>query len=148
MGLWPFGKTMTAPQQNSDSRCSFCGRPQSIVGPMVEGPNAAFICVDCVRIAAGVADANAGKSLPADLDPNEWRSAHMNVVCYTRVRKGDDGTWTAEASSPTEMSAQGATAKEAVRRLQAKILQSTADALSDGKEVGPHFTNHADASFR
>jgi hypothetical protein len=118
------------------------------VGPMVEGPNAAFICADCVRIAAGVADANAGKSLPTDLDPNEWHSAHMNVVCYARVHRGDDGSWRAEASSPTGMTAKGATAKEAVRRLQAKILQSAAEALSDGKEVGPHFTNHADAAFR
>jgi hypothetical protein len=148
MGLWPLGKTMTASQQTAASLCSFCSRPQSVVGSMVEGPNAAFICADCVRLAARVADANAGKLLPVDLDPIDWRSAHMNLVCYVRVHRGEDGAWTAEASSPTAFTAQGSTAKEAVRRLQTEVLQRAAKALSDGKDVGSHFSNHADASFR
>lgn len=128
---------------DSEVRCSFCGRPQSTVGPMVEGPHA-FICVDCVRLAVSVADANAGKSRPTDLDPNEWHSAHMHLVCYARVQRNGD-TWTAESSPPPGLTAQGATAAEAIRRLQAKLLHSTAEAVSEGKDVGRHFTNHADA---
>ena len=142
MRLWPLNKTMKLSEQRAQTCCSFCGRAKSVVGPMVEGPNSAFICADCVRLAARVADANAGKSLPAGLELNSWLSAHMNFVCYVRVDQDVDGGWTATLSTGGNTSAQGSTAKDAVRHLQAKLLTAAAEALSRGDEVGPGFSNH------
>jgi ATP-dependent Clp protease ATP-binding subunit ClpX len=36
------------------TQCSFCGRISDVAGPMVEGPNAIYICADCVEIAYGI----------------------------------------------------------------------------------------------
>ena len=108
---------------------------------MVEGPDRVFICVECVRLCADVADANAATSLPSNLDPSKWHDAHMILVCYVRTHQGEDGVWMATALPPLQISARGDTAKDAVHRVQAELLGSAAKALAEGKQVGPHFTN-------
>lgn len=144
MGL--FNKTR--PVTTTEPHCSFCSRTESVVGPMVEGPNAAFICADCVSIAAGVVDANRGRSAPPNLDANQWRAAHMNFVCYVHVWQDTGGTWKATASTAPGVEADGATPEEAVRLIQSKVLALASKALEDGKEVVAHFTNHLDAALR
>jgi hypothetical protein len=40
------------PDNPPDSTCSFCGRPRSTTGPMVEGPDQIFMCALCVDVAS------------------------------------------------------------------------------------------------
>jgi hypothetical protein len=115
---------------------------------MVEGPNRVFICADCVRAASSVAEANRGVDRPAALDPADWGSAHMMFVVFARAEQAADGTWKATASIHDAVTAEGATAGEAVRRLQAKVLASAAERLSEGADVGAHFSNQTDEAFR
>jgi hypothetical protein len=39
-----------------NAHCSFCGRPRALTGPMVEGPNDVYICVNCVLVASKIAE--------------------------------------------------------------------------------------------
>ena len=36
------------------TQCNFCGRHNTITGPMAEGPNGVYICFDCTEIAYGM----------------------------------------------------------------------------------------------
>ena len=153
MPIWPLRGTGAAGGSRGadhppDARCSFCGRPRATVGPMVEGPNAAFICVDCVRLAHQVAEGNRTQPAAADLDDPAVRWAgHMHVRCYFALRR-DGERWQAVAEHPAGFVGVGRSAREAVRDLQARVLSASAEAIAAGHEVGDHYTNHADERLR
>ena len=37
-------------KNNEESRCSFCGKPDSKVSKMISGPNGVFICDECIEV--------------------------------------------------------------------------------------------------
>ena len=43
-----------APRRRRTSTCSFCGKTHREVGPMVEGPNDAYICASCVDLCQNI----------------------------------------------------------------------------------------------
>src|SRR5882672_8288855 len=52
-GMPPNGGNAGGPggvRRRRTSTCSFCGKTHREVGPMVEGPNDAFICANCVDL--------------------------------------------------------------------------------------------------
>jgi hypothetical protein len=154
MPLWPFGRRaprLSSPPNDNppDARCSFCGAPRKHVGPMVEGPNRVFICVECVRLAHQIAELN--RMQPENMDPADSsvrRGAHMHIRCYYFLRQGEDGQWRATGQYPSGAYGVGPSPKDAVRDLQSRLLSATAEAFALGTPIGDHFTNHADPSLR
>ncbi|MQY02807.1 hypothetical protein ACRB68_08420 [Actinomadura sp. RB68] len=57
---------MTYPE---DPYCSFCGRPGSEAGKLVDGPGVR-ICTDCVKLAWSIVDEYTER--PADAPPPPW----------------------------------------------------------------------------
>ena len=60
-------------------RCSFCGKPQSLVDRMIAGNNC-YICDDCVRMCASIVGEEEAQpkitgyaGLPLDVGPDEDR---------------------------------------------------------------------------
>ena len=153
MPVWPFGKAAPAPRSTAsdnppDAQCSFSGRPRAVVGPMVEGPNAAFICVDCVRLAHQIAEGNRLQPVAADVqDPTVRWAGHMHVRCYFTLRREGE-RWEAAADHPSGVVGVGRSAREAAHDLQAKVLSLSAEAVAADRNVGDHFTNHADERLR
>jgi len=155
MMIWPFcksrGISRLKPTSNNppNARCSFCGRPHAVVGPMVEGPNDVFICVECVRLANEIAEGNRMQPVTTELsDAGVRRAGHMHIRCYFRLVQAADGSWSAVSESPAGLSTQGASARDAVRALQAQVLGTVAESFGAGREVGDHFTNHAEERLR
>jgi hypothetical protein len=156
MAIWPFdksrGKKITGPIPDNppDSHCSFCGRPHSTVGPMVEGPNNIFICVECVRLAYEIAEGNRmGSPAVSDLsDPTIQRSAHMHIRCYFLLERISSELWRAVSSIPKGFSGEGHSPREAVKAMQKALLSAATPALDT--ETGPAhwFTNHAEQRLR
>ena len=155
MSIWPFKKSRSSnaarvtPDNPPNSRCSFCGRPRAVVGPMVEGPNDVYICVECVRLAHEIAEGN--RMQPANTDLNDaqvCRAGHMHIRCYFSIEHASDGTWRAVSRIPAGYSAQGSSPREAVRAMQSQMLEFVAKSFVAGGDVGDYFTNHADERLR
>jgi ATP-dependent Clp protease ATP-binding subunit ClpX len=47
--MWPF--PIRPKPRYRNAYCSFCRKSYHDVGPLVEGPNAAYICSECVLLA-------------------------------------------------------------------------------------------------
>jgi hypothetical protein len=111
---------------------------------MVEGPNEAFICADCVSLANKIVEASRAQSPAVDLtDETARRGAHMLIVCFFRLKTLSDTQWTATAELTNEFVGQGINPSNAVRDLQAKLLSSTAESLAKSETIGAYFSNHA-----
>ena len=149
MFFWPFSKRMrTVPNSVSSYICNFCGRPPSVVGRMVEGPNQVYICAHCVSFAHQIAEANSSAPTGASFDdPNIRWTGHMHIRCYFHLHKSD-GSWRATATEPTGMEGVGASPQEATRNLQAAILSATARQFALGEPVSEYFVNHTDKRLR
>ena len=155
MPIWPFGKSRErtavgpTPDNPPNAMCSFCGRSRATVGPMVEGPNSVYICVECVRLAYEIAEGNRMQPASTPLDDVQVRRAgHMHIRCYFRLQQSADGVWCATSDGPVGYSAEGDSPREAVRAMQAHVLEGVAKSFASDGEVGDHFTNHADERLR
>ena len=51
-------------EENSEIRCSFCGRPESEVEKMISGPDGLFICDRCVEICSEIVAEDAEREKP------------------------------------------------------------------------------------
>ncbi|MHB1296752.1 MAG: ATP-dependent Clp protease ATP-binding subunit ClpX [Anaerolineae bacterium] len=49
--------------------CSFCGRPERMVGRLIAGPDAVYICDSCVVLCKQILDAGDGSQATEDLGP-------------------------------------------------------------------------------
>ena len=131
------------------AHCSFCGRPRAHAGPMAEGPDDVYICAECIRLAAQIAEADPTQPTAPDLnDPTICHDGHMHIRCYFYLRKNEHGKWTATARSPAGAFGEGNTPREAVRNLQTNLLAATLELLRRDQPPGDHFTNHAAPAFR
>ena len=48
-------------KDNKEIRCSFCGRPQSMVNRLIVG-NDSYICDDCIKLCVGIISDSKEKS--------------------------------------------------------------------------------------
>jgi len=83
---------MTAPA--AEPHCSFCGRPEHMVGRLISGPEAVFICDSCVELCKRILDTgeSAPEAQPVTMSevpsPREIReSLDAYVVGQTRAKK-------------------------------------------------------------
>lgn len=49
-----------AQRRDDQIRCSFCGKPESMVRKMISGPNGIYICDECVEICSEIVDEDLG----------------------------------------------------------------------------------------
>ena|SRR5687767_7238887 len=154
MRIWPFKKSQDRPSSPANdnppnAHCSFCGRPRRHVGPMVEGPKAIYICVDCIGIAHQVAEANRLNPVAPEVNDTSVRWAgHMHILCYFRLERMVSEQWRAVADHLKDIVGIGSSPKEAVHDLQAKVLSQTAISFAESSVMDEHFTNHVDGRFR
>jgi hypothetical protein len=129
--------------------CSFCGRLRAVVGPMVEGPNDVYICVECVRLAHEIAEGNRMQPAATDLsDAQVRRSAHRHIRCYFNLHQVSPELWRAVSESPKGFRGEGRSPREAVKAMQKAVLAATAPVLDTDVGPGHWFTNHADERLR
>ena len=83
---------MTA--QAAEPHCSFCGRPEHMVGRLISGPEAVFICDSCVELCKRILDTGDGASdsRPVTMaevpSPKEiYQALDQYVIGQTRAKK-------------------------------------------------------------
>lgn len=61
---------MAKNEERRSIRCSFCGKPQSLVNRLIAG-NGSYICDECVRMCMSIVDDGAAKSVEG-YDGSPW----------------------------------------------------------------------------
>jgi hypothetical protein len=87
-------KTMTRSKKTNreNACCSFCQKSYRVVGPLVEGPNDAYICGECIELCTAILDQEKKRrgletvrlgDLAHGRSGDKGNHANIGIACYT-----------------------------------------------------------------
>jgi ATP-dependent Clp protease ATP-binding subunit ClpX len=115
----------TSPQQTKPTNCSFCGRPNTLVGRVIAGPEGANICDECVVTCLNI--------LASSGDPVAQNALKHGPIDATNPAPGDPGAHSAKKPQVSVVE-RPATVLQPVKLIPPEKIRAVLDDFVIGQE--------------